>query len=146
VGKGAGEIRLLFIMAKIKIGKERELKFTLLALDEINKKYGSVADMQKKLSSGKDPLSLVPDVVFLITMLANQAIIERNMDIEMGEIVGDKEKLLTEEYVKIKLDMGQIINMKESIFGALVDGMKFTVDVTAETDEVLAEIDAAKNA
>lgn len=132
-------------MSKIKIGKDRELKFTLLALEEINKKYGSLDAMQKRLSADGDPLAVIPDLVFLITMLANQSIIEHNMDIEQGEAVGEKEKLLTEEYVKVKLDMGQLLGHKNSIFESVVNGMKFAHETEEETDEVLAEIQASKN-
>lgn len=132
-------------MGKIKLDKERELKFNLHALDEINKKYGSLEKMQKELSGEGDPLKIVPDMIWLITLLANQAIIERNMDIEYGVESGEPEKLLKEEYVAIKMNLKDIIGKKNTIYDAITGGLEFTTVEDEETDEVLAEIDAQKN-
>lgn len=136
-------------MAKIKIGKvEREMKFTLLALKDINAKYGSIENMRAALSSGSDPLAVVPDLIWLITMMVNQGIIEHNMDIKYGEAEGKEQSLLTEEYVSVKLDLSSIVGTKSKIFDALVEGMDFKSDRESdeEVDEVLAEIEESKNA
>ena len=136
-------------MAKIKIGKvEREMKFTLLALKDINAKYGSIENMRAALSSGSDPLAVVPDLIWLITMMVNQGIIEHNMDIKYGEAEGKEQSLLTEEYVSVKLDLSSIVGTKNKIFDALVEGMDFKSDRESdeEVDEVLAEIEESKNA
>lgn len=133
-------------MGKIKLDKERELKFNLNALNKIKEKFGSLDGMEQALSKGADPLDAVPDLIWLLTLLANQSIIERNMDIEYGIESGEKEKLLTEEYVSIKMNPADIIGKKNSIFDALTDGMSFTaISEEEESDEVLAEIDSQKN-
>lgn len=136
-------------MAKIKIGKvEREMKFTLLALKDINIKYGSIEKMRAALSSDSDPLAVVPDLIWLITMMVNQGIIEHNMDVRYGEAEGKEQSLLTEEYVAVKLDLSSIVGTKNKIFDALVEGMDFKSDREGdeEVDEVLAEIEESKNA
>lgn len=130
----------------IKLDKDRELKFNLNALTEINKKYGSIEKMEEALNSGEGALAIVDDLVWLITLLVNQPIIERNMDIQFGVATGEPEKLLTEDYVRIKLDMKEIISQKGNLFASLVEGMTFSaVDSEEETDEVLKEIDQEKN-
>ena len=124
------------------------MKFTLLALKDINAKYGSIENMRAALSSGSDPLAVVPDLIWLITMMVNQGIIEHNMDIKYGEAEGKEQSLLTEEYVSVKLDLSSIVGTKNKIFDALVEGMDFKSDRESdeEVDEVLAEIEESKNA
>lgn len=124
------------------------MKFTLLALKDINAKYGSIEKMRAALSSGSDPLAVVPDLIWLITMMVNQGIIEHNMDVKYGEAEGKEQSLLTEEYVAVKLDLSSIVGTKNKIFDALVEGMDFKSDRESdeEVDEVLAEIEESKNA
>lgn len=137
-----------FIMATIKLDKERELKFNLNALKKIKEKFGSLQEMQEKLTAKTDdPLDVIDDIIWLITLLANQPIIELNMDIKRGIAQGKEEPLLDEEYVSLKFDIKDMIAQKQNIFAALASGMAFTaVSPDEETDEVLAEIDSQKNA
>lgn len=134
-------------MATIKLDKERELKFNLNALKKIKEKFGSLDKMQEKLTSDTDdPLDVIDDIVWILTLLANQPIIERNMDIKRGIVQGEEEILLDEEYVSLKFDIKDMINQKQNIFEALTNGLAFTaVSAEEETDEVLAEIDSQKN-
>lgn len=135
-------------MATIKLDKERELKFNLNALKKIKEKYGSLDKMQEKLTAKTDdPLDVIDDIIWLLTLLANQPIIEKNMDIKRGIAQGKEEQLLDEEYIGLKFDIKDMLGQKQNIFAALTDGMAFTaVSPDEETDEVLAEIDSQKNA
>lgn len=135
-------------MATIKLDKERELKFNLNALKKIKEKYGSLDKMQEKLTAKTDdPLDVIDDIIWLLTLLANQPIIELNMDIKRGIAQGTEEQLLDEEYIGLKFDIKDMLKQKQNIFAALTDGMAFTaVSPDEETDEVLAEIDSQKNA
>lgn len=135
-------------MATIKLDKERELKFNLNALKKIKEKFGSLQEMQEKLTATTDdPLDVIDDIIWLITLLANQPIIELNMDIKRGIAQGKEEPLLDEEYVSLKFDIKDMIAQKQNIFAALASSMAFTaVSPDEETDEVLAEIDSQKNA
>lgn len=135
-------------MATIKLDKERELKFNLNALKKIKEKYGSLDKMQEKLTAKTDdPLDVIDDIIWLLTLLANQPIIEKNMDIKRGIAQGTEEQLLDEEYIGLKFDIKDMLKQKQNIFAALTDGMAFTaVSPDEETDEVLAEIDSQKNA
>lgn len=131
----------------IKLDKPRPLLFSLSALKEINKRYGSMDGMEKVFLSPGNELEKIDDFVWIITMMVNQGVLEHNMDVQMGIKTGELEKPITEDLVNIKLKPRDLMKQKDAIFGAITQGCMFESDEDPEAiDPDLAEIQASKNA
>ena len=132
-------------MATIKLDKERKLLFSVQALDEINKKFGSLEKLHEEISKGSQYEQL-SNIIWLITMMVNQASLENNMDIDLGVKHGEKEIFLTEEYVKVKLRVGDLKKYRDVIYLAVVEGSDFESEEGEDAgDPDLKEIEAEKN-
>lgn len=106
--------------AIIKIGKEEfELVLTTRATKEIAKRYGGLSNLGDKLSNSKNFEVALDEIIWLITLLANQAILIYNL-----ENPNAKKTLLTEESVEILTSPYQLAEYKDAITEALYKGTK----------------------
>ena len=103
-------------------GKEYELLLTTKATKEIAKRYGG-----EQLLTSEDFAEAIDEIVWLITLLANQSILIHNL-----KNTENKEELLTEEMVELFTSPSELGDYKESISEALNKGT--TRNVESETD------------
>ena len=98
----------------IKIGdKEYELLLTTKATKEIAKKYGGLEKLGEKLQSSKDFEEAISEIVWLITLLANQPILIHNFKNK-----GQEKPLLTEDEVEIFTTPNDLAAFKDAITDA----------------------------
>lgn len=108
----------------IKIGdKEYELLLTTKATKEIAKKYGGLEKLGEKLQSSKDFEEAISEIVWLITLLANQSILIHNFKNK-----GQEKPLLTEDEVEIFTTPNDLAAFKDAITDALLKGTKRNVE------------------
>ena len=80
----------------VEIGKEKyELVLSVKATKEIAKKYGGLDNLGDKLMKPENFEAALDEVVWLITLLANQGILKNNL------LNGEERELLTEEKVEL---------------------------------------------
>lgn len=105
----------------IKIGnKEYDLVLTTEATKEIAKRYGNLSKLGEKLE-GRNFEDSLDDIIWLITLLANQWI-KRNNYFE-----GTKTPLLTEEAVGVLTSPSDIIDFTQAIQEAMLNGTERVV-------------------
>jgi len=84
-------------MTKIKVGeKEYELLLTTKATKEIAGRYGGLENLGDKLMKAENFEMALGEIIWLITLLANQPILIHNLKHK-----DDKQELLTEEEVEL---------------------------------------------
>lgn len=120
--------------AAIKIsGKEYELILTTRATKEIARRYGGLENLGEKLMKSENFDSALDEIVWLITLLANQSILIHNLKNRDAP-----EPLLTEEEIELLTSPLELATYKSAITEAMFRGTKRNVE---------SEIaDAAKNA
>ena len=106
-------------------GKEYELVFTTKATKDVSKKYGSLEKMGEVLKEQGVDESL-NDVVWLVTLLANQGIMRKNM------LENKNEPLLTTEQVEILTTPGDYNAFSEALREAIVKGTQRFVQSEAK--------------
>lgn len=108
----------------IKIGgKEYELLLTTKATKEIAKKYGGLSNLGDKLIKSESPEDALGEVIWLITLLANQPILIHNLQNK------DSQKdLLTEEMVELLTTPTDLAEFKDAITECLYKGTKRNVE------------------
>lgn len=114
-------------------GKEYELLLTTKATKEIAKKYGGLSNLGDKLVRSESPEDALGEVVWLITLLANQPILIHNLQ--------DKEhsqELLTEDVVELLTTPTDLAEFKDAITECLYKGTKRNV-VSEEQKNVQGE-------
>jgi len=109
--------------ATILIGDE---EFTLLlttkATKEIAARYGGLEHLGDKLMKSENVEMALSEIVWLITILANQSILIHNIKNK-----DDKKELLTEDEVEILTTPADLAEYKEAIMTALYKGAKRNV-------------------
>ena len=108
-------------------GKEYELLLTTKATKEIAKRYGGLENLGEQLLTSEDFAEAINEIVWLITLLANQSILIHNL-----KHTEDKKELLTEEMVELLTSPSELGDYKESISEALNKGT--TRNVESEVD------------
>lgn len=111
-------------------GKEYELILTTKATKEISKRYGGLSKLGDKLQNTENFELALDEIIWLVTVLANQSVLIHNLT------ATEKEPLLTCEAVELLTSPHDIAGFKEAITEALYLGTK---------REVLSE-DNPKNA
>ena len=107
----------------IKIGDEEyTLVLTTKSTKEIAKKYGGLESLGEKLMSSKKYEDSLDEVVWLITLLANQGIMIDNLK------KGETRKLLKEEEVEILTSPVDLAAYKGAIIDAMHKGTKRNVE------------------
>jgi len=106
--------------SKITIGgKEYELLLTTRATKEIGKKYGGLSDLGDKLLKAENFEAAIDELIWLITLLANQPILIHN-----AKNPQDKKDLLEHETVELFTTPFEIAGFKEAIMDCLIKGTK----------------------
>ena len=114
--------------AMIQIGnREYEMLLTTRATKEIAKRYGGLEHLGDKLMKAENFELALDEVVWLITLLANQSTLVHNL-LELD----DKRELLTEEAVELLTTPLDLSGYKSAIMEAMVKGTKRYVESEEE--------------
>ncbi len=100
-------------------GQEYELVLTTLATKSIARRYGGLEKLGEKLSNTEHFEDALDEIVWLITLLANQSVLIHNL-----WHPDDKRTLLTEEMVELLSSPYDLTEYKNAIVAALYKGTK----------------------
>lgn len=115
--------------ASINIGdKEYELVLTTRATKAIAGRYGGLENLGEKLMKSENFEMALDEIVWLITLLANQSILIRNLKNKNAP-----EELLTEEEVELLTSPLDLAAYKNAITKAMFKGTKRNVESEEET-------------
>ena len=110
--------------AKITIGgQEYELILTTKATKEIAKRYGGLSNLGEKLMKSENFEMALDEVVWLITLLANQSVLVHNL-----QNPAKKRELLTEDAVELLTSPLELSDYKNSIMEAMFKGTKRNIE------------------
>ena len=108
----------------VKIGeKEYELILTTKATKEIAKRYGGLENLGDKLMKSENFEMAIDEIIWLLTLLANQSILIHNL-----KNPKDKKDLLTEEELELLTTPLQLTNYKEAIIEAMNKGTNRNIE------------------
>ena len=108
----------------INIGSEQyELILTTKATKEIAKRYGGLADLGEKLMKTENFEMALDEIVWLITLLANQSRLIHNLRNPKS-----KQDLLIEEMVELLSTPVDLAAYKDAIMDAMLKGAKRNVE------------------
>ena len=113
-------------------GSEFKMILTTKATKEIAKRYGGLENLGEKLMKTENFELALDEVVWLITLLANQSIHIHN--IKNKE---DKKELLTEEEVELLTTPFELANYKNAIMASMMKGTKRNVESDDSKNEVV---------
>jgi hypothetical protein len=106
--------------SKITIGGvDYNLILTTRATKEIAKRYGGLENLGEKLMKSENFEMALDEIVWLITLLANQSILIHNLQNK-----NEKKELLNEEDVEILTSPLELSSYKEAIIEAMFKGTK----------------------
>ena len=109
--------------AEISIGGEKyELILTTKATKEISKRYGGLENLGDKLMKSENFERALDEVIWLITLLANQSILIHNLK------NSDKKELLTEEIIELLTSPSELAEYKNAITEAMFKGTKRNIE------------------
>lgn len=113
-------------------GNDYELLLTTKATKEIAGRYGGLENLGDKLMKSENIEMAITEIVWLITLLANQSILIHNLTHK-----DEQKELLTEEAVELLTTPLDLAQFKTAISEALFKGTK---------RNVVSEEDGSKNA
>lgn len=120
--------------ATISIGED---EYTLLlstkATKEIAARYGGLEHLGDKLMKSENVEMALSEIVWLITILANQSILIHNIKNK-----DDKKELLTEDEVEILTTPADLAEYKEAIMTALYKGAKRNIESEQDLKNAVA--------
>ena len=103
-------------------GEDYHLILTTKATKEIAKRYGGLEDLGEKLMKAENFEMALDEIVWLITILANQSVLIDN------RINKEKRKLLTEDDVEILTSPLELATYKDAIMEAMFKGTKRNIE------------------
>ncbi|WP_339060220.1 hypothetical protein [Tepidibacillus marianensis] len=109
-------------------GKDYELILTTRATKAIAGRYGGLENLGEKLMKSENFEMALDEIVWLITLLANQSILIRNLKNK-----NTPEDLLTEEEVELLTSPLDLAAYKNAITEAMFKGTKRDVESEEET-------------
>ena len=109
-------------------GTEYQLILTTLATKSIARRYGGLENLGEKLANTEHFEDALDEIVWLITLLANQSIMIHNLWHSDA-----KKPLLTEEMVELLTSPYDLADYKNAIMVAMYKGAKRNVE-SEETD------------
>jgi len=115
-------------------GDEYTLVLTTKATKEIAGRYGGLENLGDKLMKSENFEMAIGEIVWLITLLANQALLIHNIKHK-----DDQRELLTEDYVEILTSPADLATFKAAITEAMFKGTKRNVE--SETDSKNAQVE-----
>ena len=104
-------------------GEEYTLLLTTKATKEIAARYGGLENLGDKLMKAENFEMAIGEIVWLITLLANQTILIHNLKNK-----DDKKDLLTEEMVELLTNPLDLASYKEAIAEAMFKGTKRNIE------------------
>ena len=122
--------------AVIKIGgKEYELILTTRATKEIARRYGGLENLGEKLMKSENFEMALDEIVWLLTLLANQSILIHNLKNKDAP-----QELLTEEDVELLTSALDLAAYKNAITEAMFKGTARNVESEEETSSKNVEV------
>ena len=110
--------------AFVKIGdQEYEMLLTTKATKEIAGRYGGLENLGDKLMKSENFEMALDEIVWLITLLANQSVLVHNL-----QNPAKKRELLTEEAVELLTSPFELSDYKNAIMDAMYKGTKRNVE------------------
>ena len=110
--------------AMIRIGnREYEMLLTTKATKEIAGRYGGLSNLGEKLMKSENFEMALDEIVWLITLLANQSVLVHNL-----KNPAKKRELLTEEAVELLTSPFELSDYKNAIMDAMYKGTKRNVE------------------
>ena len=114
--------------AVITIGDEEyELLLTTKATKEIAGRYGGLENLGEKLMKSENFEMAIGEIVWLITLLANQSILIYNLKNK------EKKELLTEDIVELLTTPHDLADYKKAITEAMYKGTKRNIESENDT-------------
>ena len=120
--------------SKITIGgAEFEMLLTTKATKEIAGRYGGLSNLGEKLMKNENFEMALDEIVWLITLLANQSVLVHNL-----KNPAKKRELLTEEAVELLTSPFELSDYKNAIMDAMYKGTKRNVESEDEPSKNLS--------
>lgn len=113
-------------------GTQFKMILTTKATKEIAKRYGGLENLGEKLMKSENFEMALEEVVWLITLLANQSILIHNIRNK-----DDKKELLTEDEVELLTTPFDLANYKNAIMASMMKGTKRNVESEPSKNEVV---------
>jgi hypothetical protein len=113
-------------------GTQFKMILTTKATKEIAKRYGGLENLGDKLMKTENFEMALEEVVWLITLLANQSILIHNIRNK-----DDKKELLTEDEVELLTTPFDLANYKNAIMSSMMKGTKRNVESDDSKNEVV---------
>ena len=113
-------------------GTEFKMILTTKATKEIAGRYGGLENLGDKLMKTENFEMALEEVVWLITLLANQSILIHNIRNK-----DDKKELLTEDEVELLTTPFELANYKNAIMASMMKGTKRHVESDDSKNEVV---------
>ena len=112
-------------------GDEYTLVLTTKATKEIAGRYGGLENLGDKLMKNENFEMALGEIVWLITLLANQALLIHNLKHK-----DDQKELLTEDMVELLTVPADLASYKTAITEALYNGTKRNIESEADPKNV----------
>jgi hypothetical protein len=117
-------------------GKEYELVLTTRATKAIANRYGGLENLGEKLMKSENFEMALDEIVWLLTLLANQSILIHNLKNK-----GKAEELLTEDEVELLTSPLDLAAYKNAITEAMFRGTQRNVESEDETSLKNAQVE-----
>ena len=115
-------------------GEDYTLLLTTKATKEVAGRYGGLENLGDSLMKSENFEIAIGEVVWLITLLANQSILIHNLKHK-----DSPRELLTEEMVELLTVPADLATYKSAIMDALLKGTKRNVESEVDTKNVVVE-------
>ena len=115
-------------------GDEYTLLLTTKATKDIAGRYGGLENLGDKLMKSENFEMAIGEIVWLITLLANQSILVHNLKHKDAP-----KELLTEEMVELLTVPADLATYKSAIMEALLKGTKRNVESEADAKNAVVE-------
>ena len=117
-------------------GKEYELVLTTRATKAIAGRYGGLENLGEKLMKSENFEMALDEIVWLLTLLANQSVLIHNLKNKDGP-----QELLTEDKVELLTSPLDLATYKNAITEAMFKGTKRNVESEDETSLKNAQVE-----
>ena len=115
-------------------GEEYNLMLTTKATKEIAGRYGGLENLGDHLMKSENFEMAIGEIVWLISLLANQSILVHNLKHK-----DSPKELLTEEMVELLTVPADLATYKSAIMEALLKGTKRNVESEADAKNAVVE-------
>lgn len=115
-------------------GEEYTLLLSTKATKEIAGRYGGLENLGDHLMKSENFEMAIGEIVWLITLLANQSILVHNLRNN-----DNKRELLTEEMVELLTVPADLATYKSAIMDALLKGTKRNIESEADAKNAAVE-------